>query len=198
MLRLILVRHGQTDANINHVLQGQSDGQLNETGRQEVERLGKELKNFSLDVIISSDLVRALDTAKAIAKYHGLRVISTPLVRELNAGEWDGRPAAEYIEIVKNLTIPLSEMRPPGGETMAEVQHRAREFVQEVKEKYPKKTVVLCSHGDFLRMVISVLLNKTIEEADSTFRMDNGSYSIFDFNNGSWKMVAFSLLPHEE
>jgi broad specificity phosphatase PhoE len=81
---------------------------------------------------------------------------------------------------------------------MAEVQDRAREFIQEVKDKYPEKTIVLCSHGDFLRMVISVLLNKTIEEADSSYRMDNGSYSIFDFSNGSWEMVAFSLLPHGE
>ena len=192
MLRLILARHGQTDANVNHQLQGQSNGQLNEIGRLEVERLGEALKNMHLDVIISSDLVRAQDTATAIAGHHSLPVISTPLAREWNCGEWDGRPAEEFIEIVKNLTIPISQMRPPGGETLTEVQDRAREFVKEVKEKYPEKTVVLCSHGDFLRMVISILENKSIEEADSTYRMDNASYSMFELRDGTWKMVSFN------
>lgn len=192
MLRLILARHGQTDANVNHQLQGQSNGQLNEIGRLEVERLGEALKNMHLDVIISSDMVRAQDTATAIARHHSLPVISTPLAREWNCGEWDGRPAEEFIEIVKNLTIPISQMRPPGGETLTEVQDRAREFVKEVKEKYPGKTVVLCSHGDFLRMVISILENKSIEEADSTYRMDNASYSVFELRDGTWKMVSFN------
>jgi len=198
MLRLILTRHGQTDANVNHRLQGQSDGQLNTIGRQEVGRLGEALKNTHLDVIISSDMVRAQDTAAAIARYHKLPVISTSLVREMNCGEWDGRPAKEFIEIVKNLTIPLSQLRPSGGETLTEVQARARSFIKDVTEKYPGKTVVLCSHGDFLRMVISVLMNKTIEEVDSTYRMENASYSVFDLENGVWKMVAFNLMPPQD
>ncbi len=195
MLRLILTRHGQTDANVNHLLQGQSDGQLNAIGWQEVERLGNALKNMHLDVIISSDMVRAKDTASAIASHHGLPIITTPLVREWNCGEWDGKPAEEFIEIVRNLTIPLSQLRPPGGETLAEVQARARAFVNDVTEKYSGKTVVLCSHGDFLRMVISVLMNKTIEEADSTYRMENASFSMFELDNAAWKMVAFNQMP---
>jgi len=187
MLRLILTRHGQTDANVNHRLQGQSDGQLNALGRQEAARLSKAL-----------NLVRARDTAATIAIHHGLSVITTPLAREWNCGDWDGRPAEEFIEIVRNLTIPLSQLRPPGGETLIEVQERACSFVNDIAEKYPGKTVLLCSHGDFLRMVISVLMDKTIEEANSTYRMENASYSVFELEDGAWRMVAFNQLPPRE
>jgi probable phosphoglycerate mutase len=198
MLRLILIRHGQTDANANHLLQGQSDGRLNTIGWQETERLGNALKHAGLDVIISSDMVRAQDTASAIASHHGLPVITTPLVREWNCGEWDGRPAEEFIEIVRNLTIPLSQLRPPGGETLMEVQKRALTFIKDITEKYPGKTVALCSHGDFLRMVISILLKKTIEEADTIYRMENASYSVFEQDNGTWKMISFNQIPPQE
>ena len=195
MLRLILIRHGQTEANISRRLQGQSDGPLNELGRQEVERLGLALKDTQIDVIISSDLVRASDTAAAIACYHNLPVNPTMLVREWNGGEWDGRPAEEFIAIVKNLTIPIAELRPPGGETLTEVRARASAFVKDVIEKYPGKTVVLCSHGDFLRMVISVLMNESIDKANATYRMDNASYSVFEREDGTWKMAAFNQVP---
>lgn len=195
ILRLILVRHGQTEANILRRLQGQSDGPMNEVGRREVERLGLALKDTKIDVIISSDLVRARDTATAIAKYHNLPVNPTPLVREWNGGEWDGRPAEEFLEIVKNLTTPLEELRLPGGETLKEVQARASAFVKDVTEKYPGKSVVLCSHGDFLRMVISVLMNESIDKANATYRMDNASYSIFEREAGEWKMVVFNQIP---
>jgi broad specificity phosphatase PhoE len=195
MLHLILVRHGQTDANVNHRLQGQSDGQLNAMGRQEVERLGLVLKDTQIDVIISSDMIRASDTAAAIAHYHNLPVNTTPLVREWNCGEWDGRPAEEFIKIVKNLTIPLAELRPPGGETLIEVRARASSFVKDVTERYPGKTIVVCSHGDFLRMMISVLMNKSIDEANDAYRMDNASYSDFILENGIWKTAAFNLTP---
>jgi broad specificity phosphatase PhoE len=195
MLRLILVRHGQTDANVNHRLQGQSDGQLNAMGRQEVERVGLLLKDTQIDVIVSSDLIRAIDTAAAIAHYHNLPVNTSPLVREWNCGEWDGRPAEEFIAIVKNLTIPMAELRPPGGETLTEVRIRASAFVKDMTEKYPGKTIVLCSHGDFLRMVISILMNKSIDEANASYRMDNASYSDFTQENGNWKMAAFNQMP---
>lgn len=195
MLRLILIRHGQTEANILRRLQGQSDGPLNALGRQEVERLGLALKNTQIDVIISSDMIRARDTAAAIARYHNLPVNTTPLVCEWNCGEWDGRPAEEFIAIVKNLTIPIAELRPPGGETLTEVRARASAFVKDVTEKYPDKTVVLSSHGDFLRMVISVLMNKSIDEANATYRMENASYSVFEQENSTWKMAAFNQIP---
>jgi broad specificity phosphatase PhoE len=194
-LRLILVRHGQTEANILRRLQGQSDGPLNPLGRQEVEQLGLALKDAQIDVIISSDLVRARDTATAIARHHNLSVNSTPLVREQNCGEWDGRPAEEFIAITKNLTVPISELRPPGGETLTEVRKRAIAFIKNVTEKYSGKTIVLSSHGDFLRMVISVLMNKSIAEADANYRMGNASYSIFEQEDSEWKMVAFNQIP---
>ncbi|MEE4176472.1 MAG: histidine phosphatase family protein, partial [Bacteroides sp.] len=65
LTRIILVRHGQTLANEKQLLQGSSDGPLNAQGRQEVERLGLHLGNFQIDHVISSDLIRALDTAQA-------------------------------------------------------------------------------------------------------------------------------------
>ena len=93
MLRLVLVRHGQTDANLNRVLQGQSDGELNATGSRQAEELGRHLKDFRIDQIIASPMRRAQDTAAAIARHHQLAVKTNPLVVEWNCGVLDGVPA---------------------------------------------------------------------------------------------------------
>lgn len=197
LTRIVLVRHGQTQANEKQLLQGDSDGPLNAQGRQEVEQLGLHLKNFQIDHVISSDLVRAIDTAQAIAKYHDLHVELTSLVREWDCGVWDGRTAAEFLEMLAQRGQPISTFTPENGETLADVQARAEQFLADVLRRYPGKTVVVCSHGDFMRMLVSCMLDIGIDQA-SQFFFSNCSYSLFEYNGSSWKVVAINRLPDPE
>ncbi len=196
MLRLVLVRHGQTDANLNRVLQGQSDGELNGTGRQQAGELGRHLKDFRIDQIITSPMRRAQDTAVAIAQYHQLPAKIAPLIVEWNCGVLDGVPAEIFRKKLHESGVALSSFRPEGGETLSEVRQRASKFLDDVAANYQGQTVLVCSHGDFLRTLISLVLQKSIEEI-SSIHFDNASYSILEFEDGHWNLVALNQLPEK-
>jgi broad specificity phosphatase PhoE len=191
MLRLILVRHGQTDANLNRLLQGQSDGVLNATGLQQAEALAKHQKDFPIDQIISSPLRRAQDTAAAIARYHHLDVKTTILIREWNCGLLDGLPAEIFRKKLQESAGPLSLFRPEGGETLLEVRQRAADFLSDLIANYQDQTVLVCTHGDFMRALMSLLQQIEIEQASGIY-FENASYSILESENGRWNLVAFN------
>jgi alpha-ribazole phosphatase len=191
MMRLVLVRHGQTDANLNHFLQGQSDGELNATGVRQAEELAKYLKDFPIDQVISSTMHRAKDTAAAIARYHHLTVKTTPLVREWDCGVLDGLPAEVFIKKLQESKVTLSLFRPEGGENLQEVQQRAEEFLSDLTANYQGQTVLVCSHGDFMRALISLLSKIEIEEA-SKYYFDNASYTVLELDNDRWNLIALN------
>lgn len=196
MLRLLLVRHGQTDANRNHFLQGQSDGVLNATGIQQAEALGRHLRDVSIDRVISSPLRRAQATAAAVARYHDLEVQTSPLIQEWNCGSLDGITAELFRKKLQAFDGPLSAFRPEGGETLMEVRQRAEEFLNDLMA-YQGETVLVCSHGDFLRALLSVLQRVELEQTSGIF-FENASYTILDWNGEQWNLVALSQLPPEE
>jgi broad specificity phosphatase PhoE len=192
MLRLVLVRHGQTDANFNHMLQGQSDGELNAIGIQQVEQLGRYLKDFHIDRIITSTMRRARDTAAAIARQHQLTVTTTPLIVEWNCGVLDGISAEVFKKKLQESDVPLSSFRPEGGETLLEVQQRAMTFLTDLTVNCQDQVVLVCSHGDFLRTLMGLLLQISIDEASGIY-LDNASYSIFELRDGLWNTIALNL-----
>lgn len=191
MIRLILVRHGQTKANLNHFLQGQSDGALTKIGIQQAENLAHHLQGIKIDRILSSDMRRAKNTADAIAKYHGIPVEVKRIIREWNCGKLDGLPAEELFKALAKSEQPLPDFRPEEGETLREVQKRAMKFLQEIENDFTDLNVVVCSHGDFLRMLISVLTQKSIQEANG-IHLNNSSYSIFERGNMRWNTILIN------
>ena len=196
MLRLILVRHGQTDANLNHFLQGQSDGLLNAAGRQQAEALGRHLKDFSIDQMISSPLRRAQATAAAIARHHDLEVKNSSLLKEWNCGLLDGVSAEEFRKKLQEFGGALSSFRPEAGETLLEVRQRAAEFLTDLTAQYPDQTVLICSHGDFMRALLSVIQQVDLEQTSDIY-FENASYSILELEDGHWNLIALNQLPGE-
>ncbi len=192
-LRLFLVRHGETDANLNHYLQGTSDGPLNAAGKVQVERLGNHLKNIALDHVYASDLQRAVETANAIARVHGLIVEIDSQLREWNVGEMDGMPAAVYLKLIKETGKPLSQFDPPGGQKLSEVRERADAVIDKIVARHRGESVLVCSHGDFMRMMIGSILQIDVDMA-TAFHFDNASYSVFEFTDNRWKIIALNRI----
>ena len=91
MTTLYLVRHGETVDNANQIMQGQTQGELNENGIRQALEVSEAWKDRPIDVVIASDLKRSIDTARIIAEPHGLEVITTPLLRERDWGSFTGR-----------------------------------------------------------------------------------------------------------
>ena len=94
-ISLILSRHGETEENKLHIMQGQMPGHLSELGKQQAEQLADLLEEEKIDVIVSSDLARSYDTAMAVALRKGLEPVRTPLLREMDWGIYTGKVANE-------------------------------------------------------------------------------------------------------
>ena len=99
---LYLARHGETVDNANQIMQGQTQGELNENGLRQARELSEQWKDREIDVVVASDLKRSVDTATILAAPHRLEVVTTPLLRERDWGGFTGR----YIPSLKNEVWP--------------------------------------------------------------------------------------------
>ena len=160
MTTLYLLRHGETVDNANQIMQGQTQGQLNENGIKQAREFSEEWKNKPLDVVIASDLKRSVDTAKIIAEPHHLEVLSTPLLRERDWGSFTGR----YIPDLKGETWP------DDIETLENLLSRAGEFIAYVKQTFPGKKVLAVGHGIINKAIQSVYYQKSMSDIQ---RMSN-------------------------
>lgn len=158
MTRLVLVRHGQTDWNLEGRYQGHTDLSLNNTGRAQASILTEELKGWSFKAIYSSDLRRASETADIIARGFDLDVQLEPRLREVNLGEWEGMLVNDIVasypdEWERRRRDPVHS-RPPGGESASELSVRVSAAVDEIARRYAPGPVLVVSHGLALAAVL--------------------------------------------
>jgi alpha-ribazole phosphatase len=151
MTQLCLIRHGQTDWNLEGRYQGQSDVPLNQNGLMQAESLIDKLNGHTFAAVYSSDLTRARQTAEPLAKRLGLSVHLEPRLREINQGEWEGVLVddikARYAEIWSQRTMDPANVRPPGGETVGEVAERVHAALDDIARLHSGGTVLVVSHG---------------------------------------------------
>ena len=164
---LFLVRHGETVDNANKIMQGQTQGQLNEEGVRQAQQLREQLAGTSIDAVVSSDLKRAVDTARIVAGPHGLEVVTTPLLRERDWGSFTGR----YIPDLKD------EVWPDDIETLDAMLARAGRFLSFIKAQYPGKTVLAVGHGIINKAIQAVFYGKQMREVE---RMTNCEVRILE------------------
>lgn len=153
-----LVRHGQTDWNVQGRWQGHTDPPLNELGRKQTQILAEGLANVHFDAIFSSDLDRAYETACAVGDRQGIKVRIEGRLREINLGEWEGLTREEIkhlypAEWKDREQFPL-EARPPGGESVLELAERIIPAVSDIARTYPSGRVLIVSHGLALGVII--------------------------------------------
>lgn len=147
---IVLVRHGRTEANRRGVLLGRADPALDETGRTQAVALGASLAETlgarAPVAVVASPLRRTVETATAIATPFGLTVETEPRLVEVDYGEWDERPLAELPPEVWAQWRADPHFRPPGGETLAEVQERVGACATDLLERAGDGTVIAVSH----------------------------------------------------
>jgi broad specificity phosphatase PhoE len=159
MMRLILIRHGETDWNVEGRWQGQVDMPLNEHGRQQAVEIAQKLIKTSIQAIYSSDLQRAYQTAEVLARLKGLPIHTDKRLREIHQGKWQGLHISEiqarYTQEFQRLHEYPLEIAPPGGETALQVQQRALAAIEDIIQKHPGITVAIISHGFTLATILS-------------------------------------------
>ena len=165
MTTIFLVRHGETVDNARQIMQGQTQGELNEKGRKQARQVAERLAVEQVDAVVASDLHRAIQTAEYIAAQHGLSVTTTPLLRERDWGSFTGC----FIPDLKG------KVWPDDIESEEALLLRARSFLLYILATYPEKRVVAVGHGIMNKAILAVYARCPMREVQ---RMMNAEVRI--------------------
>jgi probable phosphoglycerate mutase len=199
----VLLRHGRTEWNATGRFQGQLDSPLDSIGQAQAEAAAIAVAPMGADALITSDLVRALDTAKAVAAESGLDVNVDERLREIHLGEWQGLTRAEArARFPEEYTRWQAgeDARRGGGETYAEVGARAAESIEEWLGRLgPGALVVAVTHGGTARATIGTMLGM---EPDTWWRLSplsNCRWSLLGDLGRGWRLEEHNAgSPPEE
>lgn len=163
-MRLLLIRHGQTDWNLARRFQGQSDIPLNETGRRQAQALKARLLKRAFEAVYSSDLQRAVEMANILTGGAGTRpeIRLDARLREVHFGDWEGLTydeiRAKYPDRLAAWEANIFKNAPPNGETLESLAIRIRTILNEIRAKHDGQTVLMVAHGGVLQTLICLAL----------------------------------------
>ena len=155
-MKLYLIRHGETDANVRGVSSGWTDTPLNENGRRLAALTGRGMGNIRFDVCISSPLSRARETAEIVLRETGndIPVTLEPRIRELHFGTMEGVPVGRFPLL---FTDPCHMPRFPEGEDISMLCGRTQAFLRELADRKDDRTYLIATHGCALRAMLNPL-----------------------------------------
>ena len=162
---IYIIRHGETDANLEGRLQGWNNNPLNESGIRLAKIVGQNMKDIKFDKCISSPLIRAKDTARLLLEESGndIPIETDERIKEISMGEWEDRDFVSLKEEVGEEGLkpffedPFDFPGCPGGETIKTVCERTQEFLKELIKKDDDKTYLIATHGCALRAMLNFL-----------------------------------------
>ena len=165
MPTLHFIRHGETDWNVGRRVQGTTDVPLSAHGREQAEELAARLADWPIGAIYSSDLRRALETARPLAARLGLDVIVDPILRERNFGAFEGLYDSEVEALLEDPHVFWrdADTRPDQGESRREVWSRVTGFVDRLLENPPADEIAIVSHGGPIRLAAAYLAREDVE-----------------------------------
>ncbi len=184
-MKVFFIRHGETTANANRMMAGQSDVLLTEKGKEQARAIASVLAPFTFDRVYSSDLSRAIETQKLALPDRD--AIQTPLLREYDVGNLVGKP----INSAKTATEEGGrDYSPFGGESTEMICDRVRSFFK-ILEEDPCQCCAVFAHNGIMNAALSVVLNAKIR-IGSTFTKNCGIH-VFEYENGNWKLLSWNF-----
>lgn len=168
MTTLYLVRHGETVDNAAQILQGQTPGKLNGKGIEQAEEVARKMANEHIDVFVSSDLYRSMQTCAIIARPHFegnltedelfARINTTPLIRERDWGDFTGK-------FIPSLPKDPKDW-PDNIESLEKMKSRAQNFLTWLKVSYPDKKILAVGHGIINKAIQSVYFKRLMNQIE--------------------------------
>lgn len=177
-MRLILVRHGESEHNAKEIMQGHLHSELTKRGKEQASKTAKALKDEKIGVIFSSDLKRASQTAAIINKYHKLDIKHLKDLRERSFGKFEGKHYSVLLEAVKKSGKAYHEFRPELGESCLDICKKMVCFLNYLLIKHSNQTVLVVTHGGNILELI-FYLTKTPREQYEKYKPSNSSITIF-------------------
>jgi probable phosphoglycerate mutase len=199
--RLVAVRHGETEWNAQMRMQGQLDTALSERGRWQAARTAEALADEGIEAIFASDLVRALDTARAIAAVTGLPIVTDTGLRERAFGVFQGHT---YAEIDARWPAEAARWRrhdptfaAEGGESLVEFSGRAVAAVTRIAEGSRGRTVLIVSHGGVLDCLYRAAMGLDLA-ASRSWELGNAAVNRLLYTGERFTVVGWSDTSHLE
>ena len=201
MTRVLLIRHGESLANRQSIFAGQINPPLTDLGKTQAERTAKFIKeNYTVDAAYASDLDRAWETGLAAANALGLPLHKEPGFREIFAGDWEGRT---FEEIEARYPIAyhcwrenIGHAETPGGETVLQLYDRVSDALRRTAEAHPGKTIVIATHATPIRLLMTALSGRSIEDAANTPWVSNASVTEITYDAGVWMLGKIGQDAH--
>ena len=178
-----LLRHGQTDWNIDLRLQGSTDIPLNDTGRTQARLAAASLNREDWDVIIASPLSRAKDTADIVALELGMNVVVVPELIERSFGVAEGLDHASWRKLYESHQVI------EGLESLEDLRTRTVQLLNLIANEYSGKRVLAVSHGAFIRKVLTIVTNGELPRDGE--RLSNASLNRFMHADGTWTITDY-------
>lgn len=203
MVTFYVVRHGETEANRNGVLQGHLDVPLSSEGLRQARAAGRALAGVEFDAVYSSDLCRARETARAILEGRQCELVLDRRLREINLGSLSGLTGEEARERFPEYHARLAKdpyytRRPGGGESRMDLRERVASALDDIYEWNKAKEgacVAIVSHGG----VINAILNIAKAGVDwPGFTVDNCSVTVLERDDDGWRTVKMNDCRHLE
>ncbi len=203
MTTLILVRHGESEANKVKVFAGNYDIPLSQHGHKQAQTTAKYLKeNYKIDKVYASDLQRAYATGKYISEIFDIPIVKEKKLREISAGEWEGKSFTHleetYKEDYKEWRNDTGNARPTGGESVKELSERINSVLLKIAEENENKTVAIATHATPIRAMQSLVEFQGLDEMKNIRWVTNASVSVLEYENGKWKFKEICQDTHLE
>jgi 2,3-bisphosphoglycerate-dependent phosphoglycerate mutase len=188
-MRILLVRHGETEENVAGIIQGHLPGRLSARGRAQVEALGRRLASERIDAVYSSDLARARETTEAILHHHpGVAATYTEEMRERFLGSLQGRSGSD---------VDWGTFQDlPDVESDDELLARARRVLERLQREQRAGTVLLSGHGGINTALVAAVTGRTISQAKTEVVMDNAGVCVFERRDGHLELVTLNDTGH--
>lgn len=183
-----LLRHGQTDWNIKFLLQGVTDIPMNQTGIEQVKLAAKAIRREDWDLILTSPLGRARQTAEIIQDQVGFdNLVEEQLLIERSFGEAEGLSHEQWREKYSNLDVI------PGGESRTQLAIRSQLLLDEVAQRFAGQRVLAVSHGALIRTLIAIASEDELPRDGE--RLGNASLNVVGYENSAWRVLDYRLEP---
>ena len=187
MTTICLVRHGETDWNAAKRIQGRTDIPLNDTGKWQAEQTGLYLKDVHWDVVISSPLTRAKETAHLILKHvHAPLVIMDDFI-ERDYGDAEGMSLEERQKL-------FPDKQYPNMEPLETIQDRMLEGIEKVRAAYPDQRVLIVAHGAAIHALLTTLADEQMDLQNT--RLVNACLNNVEWIDGTWKVRDYNVVSH--
>jgi alpha-ribazole phosphatase len=201
-MRLILIRHGETEWNATLRYQGHSDIPLNERGREQARITGGRLARYEATALYTSDILRAVETATLIGESVKLPPQTLPDLREIDVGQWEGLTPEElyrrYPDHMREFERDPARTVRLGGESYAQLQARALNALNAIHAAHRSdETVLAVSHGGTIRALLCHVIGLDLIYFGRMW-IDNGSLTELRYGSHGWRLIRLNDAAHLE